>query len=235
MGLSASEETLPFQLFRNKLTNNRMFTLCFKIGGGTLSLGGIDQSVHMFTPPGEKIPKPTEMEFVKLLKKRGWFTVSVIDILMYNPKEKTSTTIGGPIFKCNAGRGTIVDSGTTDTYLPQALHGNFAKMFKIISGFKYKNEAMALTPAQYALLPTIIYRLESVTPGKSVDITVHPNSYMEKQSNGKYVPRVYVSESVGAVLGANFMDKHNVLFDIDNMRVGFAKSDCLYISKKNKL
>jgi hypothetical protein len=232
MGLSASEETLPFQLVKNKLASTRMFSLCFKIGGGVLALGGVDPSIHQYTPPGvessAKNKEYTKMEFVKLTKKRGWFTVSVMDILMTNPKDKTTTTIGGPIFKCNAGRGTIVDSGTTDTYLPSALHGNFARMWKSITGLKYKNEAVVLNKAQYATLPIITYRLESVHQGKHVDVTVHPNSYMEKQANDKYVPRVYVSEAVGAVLGANFMDKHNVLFDIDNLRVGFAKSDCIY-------
>jgi hypothetical protein len=56
---------------------------------------------------------------------------------------------------------------------------------------------------------------------------VYPESYFEKIGNDKYVPRIYLSESTGSVLGANFMNDQNVIFDIENRRVGFAKSDCL--------
>ncbi len=234
MGLSAADETLPFQLYKHKLTSTRMFGLCFKIGGGIMTLGGTDPSLNIYTPPGEKDSKriSSKFEFARLTKKRGWFTVSVIDILMFNPIEKKTVTIGGSIFKCNAGRGTIVDSGTTDTYLPVALHGNFAKMFRSITGLKYKNEAMSISKQGYNKLPSIIYRLESVSPGQYIEIIVHPNSYMEKQGPDRYIPRVYLTEAVGAVLGANFMDRNNVLFDIDEMRVGFAQSDCIYSRKR---
>ena len=34
----------------------------------------------------------------------------------------------------------------------------------------------------------------------------------------------------GAVLGANFMSGHDVLFDVDNKRVGFADSDCTLLN-----
>ncbi len=233
MGLSAAEETLPFHLFKHKLAASRMFSLCFKIGGGSLALGGVDQSLHYYTPIGDTKQQSSSIEFVKVLKRRGWFTVKLLDILMYNPSEKTTTTIGGPIFKCNAGRGSIVDSGTTDTYLPSALFSNFAQMFKSISGQKYKNEPLSLSKEQYAKLPTIVYRIEAMEAGKYVEISVHPSSYVEKQASGKFVPRVYLTEGTGAVLGANFMDRHNVIFDVDNMRVGFVKSDCTYSSQSS--
>ena len=43
-----------------------------------------------------------------------------------------------------------------------------------------------------------------------------------------YAFRIYLTEASGAVLGANFMTDHNVVFDIDRKRVGFAKADCNY-------
>jgi hypothetical protein len=228
MGLSAAEETLPFQLYQQRITSSRIFALCFRIGGGLMTLGGVDMSLNYVISSGSNSFQPSVIRYVKLLKKKGWFTVFVKDILMLNPSDKSISTVGGAVYKCNAGRGTIVDSGTTDTYLPSALHNNFSKLFRAISGFKYKNEVISIDKSRYLKLPSIIYRLESVQEGEFVDLVVHPDSYMENQGLDRYVPRVYVTESVGAVLGANFMDRKNVIFDIDRMRVGFASSECRY-------
>ena len=45
---------------------------------------------------------------------------------------------------------------------------------------------------------------------------------------GKFAFRIYLTEGSGAVLGANFMNGYNVIFDKDQRRVGFAKSECKY-------
>lgn len=226
MGLSASDETLPFQLLQNGITESRLFSLCFRIGGGVLTLGGVDSSLHKYKDKTGKF-EVTDLQFAKLTKRRGWFTVNVKDILMLSPKDRSTASIGGALFKCNAGKGTIVDSGTTDTYLPQSLHQNFVALFRKITGLQYKTEMIVLNSDAYGSLPTIIYRLEGIDEGKIVDVYVHPDSYMEKHSNNRYVPRVYLTESTGAVLGANFMNDHDIVFDVDNGQIGFARSQCM--------
>lgn len=40
--------------------------------------------------------------------------------------------------------------------------------------------------------------------------------------------RIYLTESMGGVLGANVMLDHNVVFDFDNHLVGFAEGVCDY-------
>lgn len=45
---------------------------------------------------------------------------------------------------------------------------------------------------------------------------------------GKYAFRIYLSEGQGVVLGANFMNGYNIIFDSDGKKVGFAKSNCKY-------
>jgi hypothetical protein len=227
MGLSASDETLPFQLFQNGITGSRLFSLCFRIGGGVLTLGDIDTSLHNYKDENGKLI-PSELQYAKLIKKRGWFTVNVKDILLFSPKDSSSSSIGGAIYKCNTGKGTIVDSGTTDTYLPQSLHQNFVSLFKKLTGIQYKTEIITLSQEQYKILPTIIYRLEGFDADSTVNIVVRPDSYMEKHANNRYVPRVYLTESTGAVLGANFMNEYDIIFDVDNSKIGFAQSHCLY-------
>ena len=61
-----------------------------------------------------------------------------------------------------------------------------------------------------------------------MDVEFPPKNYMEAVVNqhGKYIPRLYLQERSGGVIGANMMIGHNVIFDIENHRVGFARSDC---------
>ena len=47
-------------------------------------------------------------------------------------------------------------------------------------------------------------------------------------ANDKYTARFYVNEKSGSVLGANTMMGHDVLFDVDNDRIGWAESNCDY-------
>ena len=41
MGMSISEDTLPAQLMKQKVTNTRIFALCYRVGGGIMTLGGV--------------------------------------------------------------------------------------------------------------------------------------------------------------------------------------------------
>jgi len=290
MGLSASEETLPYQLFKQKVLSTKLFALCFRVNGGILTLGGVDSHLHQYhdkrvivaststeeqqsqpqkvsitssffsafsssktsgspnaavsttatTPviPNQKKPiyLPSTIQYAKLLKAKGWFTVKVLDIFLTSHSNITNTTgpltsIGGTVFKCNAGKGTIVDSGTTDTYLPQVLHTPFVTLFrKFTNGLTYKNEIMHMTLEELKQkMPIIVIRLESIPTAATpfIDIPIYPESYFEQLGPKKFVPRIYLTEANGAVLGANFMNDYNVIFDIEQQRVGFAASDCL--------
>ena len=47
--------------------------------------------------------------------------------------------------------------------------------------------------------------------------------------------RIYLTESVGGVLGANVMRDHNVVFDHDRHLVGFAEGVCDYNAESLEL
>jgi hypothetical protein len=53
-------------------------------------------------------------------------------------------------------------------------------------------------------------------------------SYVDSVGGGKYAFRIYLSEGQGVVLGANFMNGYNIIFDPDGSKIGFAKSICKY-------
>lgn len=66
-------------------------------------------------------------------------------------------------------------------------------------------------------------------------VAIPPSSYMEYSPVAKlYTSRIYFTESQGGVLGANAMIGHDVLFDWEHGRVGFAKSTCEYPDEVEK-
>jgi hypothetical protein len=141
MGFSAAANTLPYKLYSNKVTSTKMFSMCFRVGGGFITLGGMNNTVH--DRESETSAEPVAIKYAKLQKSSGWFTVKILDVLMHNPTEGvTKSILGGStntVHRCNSGKGAIVDSGTTDTYLPTAVAGQFRDAFKAISGVVHTN------------------------------------------------------------------------------------------------
>ena len=67
-------------------------------------------------------------------------------------------------------------------------------------------------------------------------LSIPATSYMEYSPTLKlYTSRLFFTESRGGVIGANSMQGHNVLFDWQHGRIGFAHSSCSYdlIAGKN--
>jgi len=211
MGMSSNSGTLVPKLQDAGKIKHRAFSLCFRIGGGNFAIGGATTAHH-------KEP----MTFAPLSKVNGWFTVKLNDVLI------GGDSIGVKAAVWNTGKGTIVDSGTTDTYLPKRAADQFKKAWEGIVGRKYANTKMELDAATIKKLPTVSFVFED---GVTVDVL--PSAYMER-SGSKYVPRIYLTEGSGAVLGGNFMQDHDVLFDAENKRVGFATADCSYIGENRK-
>ena len=81
---------------------------------------------------------------------------------------------------------------------------------------------MTYLPEQVARFPTLTFVFEN-----DVHVSVKPSAYVE-EANQKHIPRVYLTETSGTVLGANFMLDHDIFFDAENRRVGFAQADCAY-------
>jgi len=146
--------------------------------------------------------------------------------------------------------GVIVDSGTTDTYLNIILRETFYNAWEKLTGTQYHNNEITLTKEEFDAFPTILFQIEgdehgnkalgnkpNQIPGLVGDLDKeHPYdilvampaaNFMEYDPSRKmYTARVLVNEPGTSVLGANFMMGHDVLFDVDNSRLGFTESDC---------
>ncbi len=147
--------------------------------------------------------------------------------------------------------GVIVDSGTTDTYFTRRISQAFRSAFADLSGIEFSHTALPLTAEEVANYPTILFQLYGdevsnaaihsdpnqvdglvgdIDPEHPLDVlfAIPPSHYMEQDSSGKYMSRFYDTENSGSVLGANAIMGHDVLFDADNLRIGWAESDCDY-------
>lgn len=252
MGMCLKKSSLFEQMYDQGVIAKQSFSLCFVRGeeaardgtqAGALTMGGTDEKLH--TGP---------MVYAKGLQAKGVMhgvnmrAIYIMGSEHYtaaeaNPKNtqkldvSASSLSQGPI---------IVDSGTTDTYLTRQVYTSFHDTFKAITGYAYNENGMTLSDEQVNKLPTILIQLEGIssnepgTPGlaetidsanpKDILIAIPPSHYIEYNTEkGQYVGRVFMTESYGTVLGANFMRGHDVFFDIvNNQRIGFATSDCDY-------
>jgi hypothetical protein len=153
--------------------------------------------------------------------------------------------------KLNSG-GIIVDSGTTDTYYSNVIAKAFGDAYKKMTGETYNHDPVDLTPEQLNSLPTILFQIAGdvdsnkalykdkyVTglAGQALDdknpydviVALPPSHYMEYDAKkSKYISRFYSDERGGSVLGGNAIMGHDVFFDIDNERIGWAESKCDY-------
>jgi len=260
MGMSAHEATLVKQMFNKKKLRHNMFTLCFRrelavsksgVLAGVMTLGGIDTRLNS-----------SPMVFAKNVQPRaGWYTVYLKNVYIqqgtgsedyYLPQSRPELVKKIPIRleSVNSGKGVIVDSGTTDTYLSETLKKPFlAAWADATGGEEYHNNAMKMSRSQMLKLPTVLIQMQaygtknagSLDPDLTNGLTgaldpkypndillaVPPTHYLEySPSKDTYTSRLYFTESRGGVLGANSMQGHDVLFDWENGRVGFAVSTC---------
>ena len=165
-----------------------------------MTLGGVDPRIHKSSQ---------DISFAKLYPSNGWYGVKVLDIQFQSQATNELIDIGIPNVPgvIGSGKGTIVDSGTTDTYLPAAMASAFKKKFKDITGIDYSNQNMAIDASRVAKLPNIVFSIvDAKDESSKIKVTMPWTSYTDTDSGGKYVFRIYLTEGSGAVLGANFMN-----------------------------
>merc|ERR1712194_370165 len=223
---------------------------------GAMTLGGVDPRLHMSPMVFAKNVKSSGFYTVHLkamyLREGGGSSAQTTKGNMGKMH-----SMGLSESEMNAGN-VIVDSGTTDTYFSRKYAAPFKKAWKELTGKDYNHNPIALTTEQLEALPTIILVMsgfDSETIGDEptgnpndiagyvgdndqilgnphdVVIAIPATHYMEfDPDTDKYVTRFYTEEASGSVLGANAMMGYDVYFDIARGRIGFAESNCDYVS-----
>jgi hypothetical protein len=179
MGLSAHETTLPKQLYNQGKLEYNMFAMCFRkelgtskrgVTAGSMTLGGVSSTLDT-----------TPMVFARNTQPFGWFTVQVQNIYIAKnggtqflldhtaSDDFLQSIVKVPIdiSQVNSGKGVIVDSGTTDTYLNANVMPAFVKVWRQVAGMDYTHTPVFLTQSQLQRLPTILIQCQAAAPLRS--------------------------------------------------------------------
>lgn len=212
LGMSNSKSSIMQAFYDSGSIPSDAFALCFSRTGGIFSLGGPATSAH------------TEMMmYTDLVTSRhhgksheSLYVVNIVSIFIGDEP------VEGGFDGFSTGKGTVIDSGTTDTFLPISVAAPFRATWEKVTGMTYTNEEQILTPEQLSNLPQITFNLSN-----NVKWSVAPRSYMENiSSSNTFKNRIYLDEKAGAVMGSNVMVDHDILFDIENQRLGLASANC---------
>eukprot|EP00521_Asterionellopsis_glacialis_P016551 CAMPEP_0195289986 /NCGR_PEP_ID=MMETSP0707-20130614/6032_1 /TAXON_ID=33640 /ORGANISM="Asterionellopsis glacialis, Strain CCMP134" /LENGTH=527 /DNA_ID=CAMNT_0040350051 /DNA_START=229 /DNA_END=1815 /DNA_ORIENTATION=+ len=246
LGLAKHGTSLIQAMYDAGSIRNNAFSLCFTRTGGSLSLGG--SYVEQHREPMRFSPLTTTGSG------KNMYSVNVVEVRVGDLCIACSYTSAAGGKNSNSadreipetlkifsdGKGTILDSGTTDTYLPAMLEPYFIKAWKETSGMAFPKRKNRYTYKDFQNLPKITFVLQGMGEGDKdgVVFVIKPVAYMEDvpiDATGNVVPwagtteltnRIYLEEQHGAVLGANAMLGYDILFDIGGQRVGMARADC---------
>ncbi|GKY96533.1 hypothetical protein MPSEU_000612900 [Mayamaea pseudoterrestris] len=219
-------------------------------GSGAMTLGGYDDRLHESTMVYAGISKGQGFYNVQV-RKMYLRTGGGESALGSGSKVKVVQLNIGE-YDLNRGN-VIIDSGTTDTYYNSAIGRECKNVYKSLAGSDFSHNSITLTHDELLALPTILIQLQGdETTNRmiaessdgpvvglagdldaeypyDVILAIPASHYFEyDETDNKYTNRFYVEEGGGTVIGANSIMGHDVYFDIDGSRVGFAESSCDY-------
>jgi len=301
MGLENSETSFWNQMYLEGVIASRAFSLCFVntkdaerdgTEAGILTLGGVDERLNHWNNHNAE----RGMRYARNWKQRGWFEVFVKAVYLRMPPIATMVRHNGDdddgenalegtysktlllnidVTKIND-VGIVIDSGTTESFLPSHIAGPLKTAFEKLTGETYREEYTRELFGGVGnvegnvddYFPTILLQLESAPPlhddgdgttrksqedeiewkdpdgrvlpgftGYLDETSPHdplfeipPRKYLKYYSKtNMYRNGLHLSEQAGiGIIGANAMDGHNILFDAENGRIGFAESNCDY-------
>ena len=222
MGLNNNKGSFIDLLYNLKIIDKNIFTLCFGLEGGYMSIGEIDTTYHM----------SKQINYVPLENSTNYYiSINSIQIGKNNIEKKN----------INA----IIDSGNTLTYLPKKLYDNFIKQFDQICTNKkkqnicgkFKKDEKYSYCASFENKKSMLNALNSNWPIITLELS-NNFKYIWKPINYYYVKSDMKTACIGFMkynlkyisLGANFMHGYDMIFDKEKSLLGIVPSDC---SKRN--
>lgn len=223
------------QMYSYGSIQSKQFSLCFinerhatREGSpaGIMTLGGSDTQLH-------KAPMVYAQELGSSSKggKDLNYHVHIEKLLLKTTKNSSHPSLKEVIideYKMNNKfRGAMVDSGTTVTYFSKDMKKPFQKSWRDLMGFDYGGSSIPKT-LKIDQLPTIVLQLRGTSGhNSSILVEIPPANYISETTDRRNLEvQVHLGSGKTVTLGANFLSGYDVLFDIDNHRIGFAPSDC---------
>jgi len=206
------------------------FSLCFEPvdplsksseRSGFFVVGGVDTSHHA-----------APMAFAELKTSGAFNSLETLGVSLVSAAG-ADVSIEAPAGEWNRGNGLVVDSGTTDLYLPKKAHDAWVRAWaQVYPHWAYDaDKTFTINEAELSSLPSIRFRFRGVGDEEEVVVTINPESFIEKVDRActgacSYFSRVYVEKLSGGVLGGPFFAGHDLFFDLNRGRLGIARAVC---------
>ena len=221
MGMSNNPKSFINLLYNLKVINRNIFTLCFGLRGGYMSLGEIDKTFH----------KSEDIEYVPLVSSDIYYliklnSIKIGDIGHENP-------IKSPVI-------SSINTGNSITYFPSAIFKNITKQFKKycdkIGGkcgnFTYDNTyGYCADFSNRESLFMVIFRY-----WPNITLYFGDSEYIWRPFNYYYYHFTLTQRkaclgfnshnSDQVILGANFIHGYDIIFDRAGGKLGFVRADC---------
>lgn len=218
MGINNNEKSFINLLYKLKIINRNVFSLCFSLSGGYMSLGEVDKTYH----------REKKINYVPLLNSNIFYLIKV-----------KSITIGDDKKAINIKRVARIDTGNTLSYFPLSIYKSLITEFN-----KYcKNEKCgvfqfdkdlgycatfkdreSLFKSIYKYWPNITLHLEKNT--EYIWKPINYYYYNLKSTSRKACLGFNSHKSQNIILGTNFIHGHDIIFDRANKKLGFVLADC---------
>lgn len=215
-------------MYNSGLISKKEFGLCLGKDGGYMQIGGYDKTGFL----------EEDLTWAPMLSKTGDFKVGVSGMMMNNHYMAGSEAY-------HAG---FLDSGTTFTYLHQSLFNIVKLHFECFCSydaenhckgrinfkkngylcFSYDSEEFPDGPMSYfESFPILRFLIKTDNTNEPYYYNWYPSEYLYRDTLDQYCVALDVSSSSREIMmGGTFMRGHNIVFDTEEKKVGFARATC---------
>ena len=221
MGLGMGELSMTHALWSSSKILKKYFSLCLSFNGGAMTFGVVETRLH--TVPIQWAA----------LSATGFYVTSVNSWKLNGQINIDSNGFNSPH--------TIVDSGTTFTYVPSSAFRSLsshisqycAQAGKCVGTIRsVPGESLCYSinpPSNLQTFPSVSLYLGGYNGGAEVEVKIAAEHLFVNMGwdDGAYCLGVYDNGNGGGVIGGNAMMGRDIVFDLELSRIGFADSACV--------
>ena len=219
LGMSNSTKAVPNLLYNLGIINKNVFTLCFGLRGGYMSLGEIDTTFH----------KSEIINYVPLLDSETFYFVKLTGLKVANEENAIKVPLVAKI-----------DTGNSISYFPSITFKSIISQFRkfcssgnhTCGNFTYEESYgyCASFPDRETLFNAIYRNWPEITLNFGEhEYTWKPINYYYYKFNitqRKACLGFHMHKSERVILGANFIHGHDIIFNRATRQLGFVQADC---------
>ena len=221
LGVNNSPNSFVGLLYKLKIIKQDMFSLCFGLRGGYMSLGQIDERHHL----------DKEINYIPMVNSNNDYLIKINCISIGN--ETNSLKMNNDII-------AQINSGETMTYLPEEIYDKLIEKFNSHCATKENCGKFVHKPdlgycASFEDRETLFNAIYRNWPEISIHLDNNKtyiwkpfNYYIYHHQNSKRLACLGFSKykSDNIILGTNFFRGYDIIFDRKEKKIGFVKADC---------